>query len=107
MPIIQDTWEAEAGRSQVQWQGKGHSETLSEKQNKNKRAGYVARVVEHLPSKHKALGKKTDAHNFPEMKEGVQGTLANPWEEDMSHLLYICRKKREAHTHLYWFTFCS
>jgi hypothetical protein len=35
------------------------SETLSQKNNKNKRAGDLAKMVEHLPSKHKALSSNS------------------------------------------------
>jgi hypothetical protein len=44
----------EAGSLQVQGQsGQKVSEILSEKGNKNKKAGGIAQVVEWLPSKHK------------------------------------------------------
>jgi hypothetical protein len=50
MSVIPATPEAETGGPQVQHQPGLHSETLSQKLNKNERAGGVAQVVELLPS---------------------------------------------------------
>jgi hypothetical protein len=55
MPIMPATWEMEIDRIAVQSQPIGKAETPSEKQQKAKRSGCAAQVVECLPSKCKAL----------------------------------------------------
>jgi hypothetical protein len=55
-PVILATQEEEVRRIVVQSQpGKIVHETISQKNPTQKRAGGVTQVVEHLPSKHKAL----------------------------------------------------
>jgi hypothetical protein len=55
MPVILATWEAEVRRITVQSQtGKVAKPYLKNYTTQN-RAGEVAQVVEHLPSKHEAL----------------------------------------------------
>jgi hypothetical protein len=48
VPVIPATWEAEEEGSRVWGQTSKVSETLNQKQNKNKRAGSVAQVVKDL-----------------------------------------------------------
>jgi hypothetical protein len=55
MPVILVTSEVEAGGSQVPGQSKD-SETLSQKQNTNKRARGMDEMVEGFPSNGEALG---------------------------------------------------
>jgi hypothetical protein len=56
MPVILATQEAEIRRIVVQSQpGVNDYETLSQKHPTQKRAGEVAQVIQHLPSKCKAL----------------------------------------------------
>jgi hypothetical protein len=90
------TEEAEAGELQLQGQLGLHSETLSPKKRKKTSRGWsMSQVVEHLPSKHKALSSNTSTVKKKKVNYKYQSFF-------FSLLFHSSKKTNEAGP--WWFT---